>query len=108
MRAELGQVVTPNDEAVGLELTDGAREIDDVLDGREVPHLHGWHASQQVGRVAELHGDKAHDFDFCRQAPRRPGITPRIARRGVESGERLGRVRGSWNGRTLGWSPGVA
>ena len=44
-------------------------------------------------RPAKLHGDEAYDFDCCRQALRRRGITPRIARRGIESSERLGRVR---------------
>jgi IS5 family transposase len=37
--------------------------------------------------------DKAYDFPRCRQALRRRGITPRIARRGVESSGRLGRHR---------------
>jgi transposase len=44
-------------------------------------------------RPAKLHGDKGYDFAFCRDALRRRGITPRIARRGVESSERLGRYR---------------
>jgi IS5 family transposase len=44
-------------------------------------------------RPAKLHLDKAYDYPRCRRAPRRRGITPRIARRGVESGGRLGRYR---------------
>src|SRR5919199_1518175 len=44
-------------------------------------------------RPAKLHGDKAFDFPHLRQALRQRGITPRIARRGVESSERLGRHR---------------
>jgi transposase len=44
-------------------------------------------------RPAKLHGDKGYDFDFCRQALRRRGITPRLARRGIESSTRLGRHR---------------
>jgi IS5 family transposase len=44
-------------------------------------------------RPAKLHADKGYDFDRCRQACRRRGIRPRIARRGVESSERLGRHR---------------
>jgi hypothetical protein len=41
--------------------------------------------------TAKLHGDKADAFAFCRDALRRRGITPRIARRRIDSSERLGR-----------------
>jgi transposase len=44
-------------------------------------------------RPSKLHGDKAFDYPHLRQALRQCGITPRIARRGVESSERLGRHR---------------
>jgi transposase len=44
-------------------------------------------------RPAKLHGDKGYDYPRCRRALRRRGITPRIARRGVESSKRLGRHR---------------
>jgi IS5 family transposase len=44
-------------------------------------------------RPAKLHGDKGYDYRRCRRALRRRGITPRIARRGVESNRRLGRHR---------------
>jgi transposase len=44
-------------------------------------------------RPAKLHGDKGYDYPALRRALRRRGIMPRIARRGVESGERLGRHR---------------
>jgi transposase len=44
-------------------------------------------------RPAKLHADKGYDFPEKRRALRRRGITPRIARRGVESSERLGRYR---------------
>ena len=40
-----------------------------------------------------MHADKAYDFKKCRGACRARGITPRIARRGIESSERLGRHR---------------
>src|SRR5262249_38743884 len=43
-------------------------------------------------RPAKLHADKAYDAVAKRQALRR-GITPRIARRRIESSERLGRYR---------------
>ena len=44
-------------------------------------------------RPAKLHADKAYDSSDLRRALRARGITPRIARRGVESSERLGRHR---------------
>ena len=44
-------------------------------------------------RPAKLHGDKAYDDPRCQRALRRRGITPRIARRGIESSGKLGRHR---------------
>jgi len=44
-------------------------------------------------RPEKLHGDKGYDFGVNRRALRARGITPRIARRGIESKERLGRYR---------------
>lgn len=44
-------------------------------------------------RPAKLHGDKGYDFGVKRRALRARGIVPRIARRGIESKERLGRPR---------------
>ena len=44
-------------------------------------------------RPAKVHADKGYDFRKCRDACRKRGITPRIARRGIESKERLGRHR---------------
>jgi transposase len=53
-------------------------------------------------RPAKLHGDKGYDYPGCRQLLRRRGITPRIARRGIESSSRLGRHR--WKvERSLAW-----
>ena len=53
-------------------------------------------------RPGKLHADKGYDYDRCRRAARRRGITPRIARRGVEGSERLGRHRWVIE-RTLAW-----
>ena len=53
-------------------------------------------------RPAKLHADKGYDYDRCRRACRRRGIVPRIARRGIESSERLGRHRWVVE-RTLAW-----
>jgi hypothetical protein len=44
-------------------------------------------------RPSKLHCDKGYDYSRCRRALRRRGITPRIARRGIESSQRLGRHR---------------
>jgi IS5 family transposase len=44
-------------------------------------------------RPAKLHLDKGYDYPRCRRALRRRGITPRIARRGIESSQRLGHYR---------------
>jgi hypothetical protein len=44
-------------------------------------------------RPAKLHGEKGDDYPRCRRALRRRGIMPRIARRGIESSQRLGRHR---------------
>ena len=44
-------------------------------------------------RPAKLHADKAYDSAEKRRALRARGITPRIARRGTDSSERLGRHR---------------
>lgn len=53
-------------------------------------------------RPDKLHGDKGDDYPSCRRAVSQRGIKVRLARKGVESGERLGRQRwvvertGSW------------
>jgi transposase len=55
-------------------------------------------------RPGAVHADKAYDHRRCRRYLRRRGIRPRIARRGIESSQRLGRHRwviertGAWLG----------
>ena len=44
-------------------------------------------------RPEKLHADKGYDYPRCRRFLRRLGIKARIARRGVESSEKLGRYR---------------
>ncbi|MEO5725866.1 MAG: transposase, partial [Byssovorax sp.] len=44
-------------------------------------------------RPAKFHADKTYDHRRCRAACRVRSIVPRIARRGIESPTRLGRVR---------------
>ena len=53
-------------------------------------------------RPDKLHADKAYDYPACRQACRRRHIKTRIARRGIESSQRLGRHRWVVE-RTLAW-----
>jgi transposase len=53
-------------------------------------------------RPAKLHADKAHDNRRCRAYLRRRGIACRIARKGIESSEKLGRYRWVVE-RTLAW-----
>jgi IS5 family transposase len=44
-------------------------------------------------RPAKLHADKGYDFPRCRDYLRKRGIGCRIARRGIESSQTLGRYR---------------
>jgi transposase len=53
-------------------------------------------------RPAKLHADKAYDIPRCRQALRRRHIQVRIARKGIDSSQRLGRHRWVIE-RTLAW-----
>jgi transposase len=56
-------------------------------------------------RPEKLHADKAYDDQKLRQGLRERGITPRLARRGVESSVRLGRYRWVVE-RTISWQQG--
>jgi transposase len=56
-------------------------------------------------RPAKLHADKAYDSSEKRRALRARGITPRIARRGIEPKERLGQYRWIVE-RSLAWLVG--
>jgi transposase len=49
-------------------------------------------------RPDKLHADKAYDSSEKRRDLRARGITPRIARRGIEPKERLGQYRWIWSG----------
>lgn len=53
-------------------------------------------------RPEKLHTDKGYDFGCCRKALRKRGIKSRIARRGIDSSERLGWHRWVVE-RTLSW-----
>jgi IS5 family transposase len=53
----------------------------------------GSRASEADHGPDKLHADKGYDFARCRQHLRQRGIQSRIARRGVERNDRLGRHR---------------
>jgi transposase len=56
-------------------------------------------------RPAKLHADKGYDYDHLRRRLRSRNISPRIARKGVEPSQRLGRHR--WTAdRTAAWLAG--
>ncbi|MGC5411273.1 IS5 family transposase, partial [Streptomyces sp. DT225] len=56
-------------------------------------------------RPARLHADKGYDYDELRKWLRNRNIVPRIARRGIESSQRLGRHRWTIE-RTVAWLAG--
>ncbi len=59
-------------------------------------------ARRRRKRPSKLHADKGYDIPRCRQALRRRHIKVRIARKGVDSSQRLGRHRWVVE-RTLAW-----
>ena len=67
-----------------------------------VPPVRSGRRGRPRRRPGKLHADKAFDHRRCRRECRARGITPRIARRGIESSERLGRHRWVVE-RTLAW-----
>ncbi|MFD9813036.1 IS5 family transposase [Streptomyces sp. NPDC059080] len=56
-------------------------------------------------KPARLHADKVYDYDHLRRWLRSKGIVPRIARRGIESSQHLGRHRWVVE-RTMSWLSG--
>jgi transposase len=53
-------------------------------------------------RPEKLHADKAYDYPRCRRYLHRRGITVRIARRGIDDKQKLGRYRWVVE-RTVSW-----
>lgn len=58
-----------------------------------VPPIRTGHRGRPRRRPGKLHADKAYDHRRCHQECHARGITPRIARRGIESSTHLGRHR---------------
>jgi IS5 family transposase len=67
-----------------------------------IPPVRSGRRGRPRRRPAKLHADKAYDHRRNRRECRERGIRPRIARRGVETSERLGRHRWVVE-RTLAW-----
>src|ERR1043165_7918799 len=65
--------------------------LEEAIDA--IPPVYNGRVGRPRFRPEKLHADKAYDFAFCREALRCRGIIPRIARRGIDSSERLGRHR---------------
>ena len=76
--------------------------LEEAVDGIEPIKRSRGRPGRPRKRPKKLHADKAYDFPRCRKALRKRGITPRIARRGIDSSERLGRHRWVVE-RTLAW-----
>lgn len=57
-----------------------------------LPHVRG-KRGRPLRRPAKLHADKGYDFPRCRAHLKRRGIKDRIARKGIERNDRLGRHR---------------
>lgn len=58
-----------------------------------VPRVRAGGRGRPRRRPGKLHADKAYDHRRCRQECRIRGVIPRIARRGIESSQRLGKHR---------------
>ncbi|MEV5283541.1 IS5 family transposase [Streptomyces sp. NPDC006703] len=71
---------------------------------RGIPPIHSRFGPRRR-RPAKLHGDKGYDYDHLRNWLRRRQIVPRIARRGIEASDRLGRHRWVVE-RTMSWLNG--
>jgi transposase len=66
------------------------RMLEDMVDGITPVRQPGGRPRKRPGK---LHGDKGYDYPECRDLLRSRNITPRIARKGIESSTRLGRHR---------------
>ena len=67
-----------------------SRMLDPLLDA--IPPIHGKRGRPRH-RPGKLHADKGYDARRCRAYLKARGIVSRIARKGIESSEKLGRHR---------------
>jgi transposase len=89
---------TPSDKARTLSKTFEAPLV------RGIPPIHSRRGPRRR-RPAKLHGDKGYDYDHLRKWFRSRNITPRLARRNIESSQKLGRHRWTVE-RTVAWLSG--
>lgn len=68
-----------------------SRVFDELLD--RIPPIHTGHRGRPRFRPAKLHADKAYDYRRCRAACAARGIKSRIARRGIDANDTLGKHR---------------
>jgi transposase len=86
----------------GANVPDGKRLLETV---DAIPLVRGKRGHPRR-RPAKVHADKAYDDRKLRAGLRRRGIKPRIARRNIESSDKLGRHR--WVAeRTFSWQQGA-
>lgn len=83
----------------GANVHDSKRLLE-VVDA--IPLIYTGRSGHPRFRPDKLHADKGYDYAVCRRALRLRNIVPRIARRGQDSRERLGRFRWVVE-RTLSW-----
>jgi transposase len=79
-----------------------SRMLEETVDAIPPLRLPAKRRGRPRQRPRKLHADKGYDYPRCRRALRARGTIPRIARRGIESSERLGRYRWVVE-RTLSW-----
>jgi len=70
-----------------------SKRLEDAIDAIPPLRLPGKRRGRPRQRPVKLHADKGYNSSRRRRALRQRGIIPRIARRGIESRERLGRYR---------------
>ena len=77
-----------------------SKMLEAVVDA--IPKVRSGRAGRPRRRPKKVYADKGYDYARCRVSLRERGIIARIARRGIESSERLGRHRWAVE-RTQGW-----
>ena len=82
---------TPLGMLIGPANQHDSRMLAPTLDA--IPPVRSGRRGRPRRRPGKLHADKGYDHRRCRRECRAGGIQPRIARRGVESSQRLGCYR---------------
>ena len=82
--------------------THDSRMLTELLDTNPGVREHAGRPGRPRRRPDKLHADKGYDYPRCRRYLHRRGIGVRIARRGIEDSNRLGRVRWVVE-RTMAW-----